>query len=200
MTKPPTNLDDNRLTVTLLAAERAAKWHSKDRHKGANREPYVNHLIEVAHLVTEATGGSDGILTSAAFLHDAVEKAGVQPSQIRNEFGDAIFELVMEVTDGQSISKEERRRRQIDTASEKSMRAKLLKLADLTSNLRALAEYDSSGRETENPFDYAIAAEKVASGLRGVSPWLEEQFEHALSAVLARARQLPGKQETPVVR
>ena len=41
----------------LRAADAAARWHVNQRRKGAAQEPYVNHLLEVATLVAEATGG-----------------------------------------------------------------------------------------------------------------------------------------------
>jgi (p)ppGpp synthase/HD superfamily hydrolase len=184
----------------LTAAERAARWHAQQRHKGVAQEPFINHLIEVAVLVTTATDGNDPILTTAAFLHDAAEKADIPPSQIRSEFGDAVYELVVEVTDDTSLSKDERRRRQIETAASISMKAKMIMLADKTSNLRALAEYAPAGTAEENPLEYAEWAEKVANGLRGVSPWLEQQFEQALSAVRTKIGQLHGNRPASLRR
>src|SRR5687767_8997366 len=59
--------------AVLQAADRAAKWHVQQQRKGAAQEPYINHLIEVAMLVAQATDGNDANLVIAAFLHDAVE-------------------------------------------------------------------------------------------------------------------------------
>ena len=42
--------------AVLRAAEMAARWHVHQRRKGIAQEPYVNHLLEVASLVAEATG------------------------------------------------------------------------------------------------------------------------------------------------
>jgi hypothetical protein len=47
------------LVRTMQAAHPAAVWHAGQRRKGAAGEPYFNHLIEVASLVTEATAGQD---------------------------------------------------------------------------------------------------------------------------------------------
>jgi (p)ppGpp synthase/HD superfamily hydrolase len=46
-------------------------WHASQRRKGTAKEPYVNHLLEVASLVASA-GASEGVIC-AAFLHDAIE-------------------------------------------------------------------------------------------------------------------------------
>jgi GTP diphosphokinase / guanosine-3',5'-bis(diphosphate) 3'-diphosphatase len=43
----------DQLTI-LRAADTAARWHAAQRRKGATAEPYINHLIEVAHLVAAA--------------------------------------------------------------------------------------------------------------------------------------------------
>ena len=46
--------------VTVLrAADAAARWHVHQRRKGSAQEPYINHLLEVASLVAEATHGKD---------------------------------------------------------------------------------------------------------------------------------------------
>jgi (p)ppGpp synthase/HD superfamily hydrolase len=43
----------------LKAADVAARWHVHQRRKGFAKEPYVNHLLEVALLVADATGSKD---------------------------------------------------------------------------------------------------------------------------------------------
>ena len=50
----------------LKAADAAARWHVHHRRKGPAEEPYINHLLEVAMLVAEATGGTDINLVVAA--------------------------------------------------------------------------------------------------------------------------------------
>jgi (p)ppGpp synthase/HD superfamily hydrolase len=62
--------------AVLRAADMAARWHVHQRRKGIAQEPYVNHLLEVASLVAEATRGSDPTVVIAALLHDAVEDQG----------------------------------------------------------------------------------------------------------------------------
>jgi (p)ppGpp synthase/HD superfamily hydrolase len=59
--------------TVLKAADAAARWHVHQRRKGAAQEPYINHLLEVASLVAEATAGKDPSLVVAALLHDAIE-------------------------------------------------------------------------------------------------------------------------------
>src|SRR6476659_6840339 len=74
--------------VTVLrAADAAARWHVHQRRKGSAQEPYINHLLEVASLVAEATHGKDPDLVIAALLHDAIEDQGVTAETIASEFG-----------------------------------------------------------------------------------------------------------------
>ena len=91
--------------------------------------------------------------------------------------------LVVEVTNKPGLTKNEQRREQVESAAQKSPKAKMLKLADKTSNLRALARDVS---DEDDARDYAQWAEAVAKELRGTGPWLEEQFSQALSLLRRR--------------
>jgi (p)ppGpp synthase/HD superfamily hydrolase len=125
--------------AVLTAADMAARWHVHQRRKGIAREPYINHLLEVASLVAEATGGSDPPLVVAALLHDAIEDQGVTSEMLASEFGNGVADIVLELSDDKALPKEERKRRQVEAAPTKSREAKLIKLADKTSNLRTIA-------------------------------------------------------------
>src|SRR5271165_1066607 len=113
--------------LVLKAADAAARWHVHQRRKGPPEEPYINHLLEVALLVAEATGGADTNLVIAALLHDAIEDSEVPRELIAEAFGDDVASIVEEVTDDKSLPKTTRKSEQVKTASRKSARAKLLK-------------------------------------------------------------------------
>jgi GTP diphosphokinase / guanosine-3',5'-bis(diphosphate) 3'-diphosphatase len=68
-----------------------------------------------------------------------MEDQEVPRSVIAEAFGDGVAKLVEEVTDDKRFEKQERKRLQVEHAHKKSQRAKVLKLADKTSNLRAIA-------------------------------------------------------------
>jgi guanosine-3',5'-bis(diphosphate) 3'-pyrophosphohydrolase len=165
--------------AVLRAADAAARWHIHQRRKGAAEEPYINHLLEVAMLVAEATDGKDPELVIAALLHDAIEDQEVPRSVIVRAFGRGIAELVDEVTDDKKLEKQERKRLQIEHAHRKSQRAKILKLADKTSNLRAVAASPPPDWSVKRRLEYVDWARRVSKGLVGVSPWLEAEFEQA---------------------
>src|SRR5215213_4328235 len=121
--------------VVLKAADAAARWHVHDQRKGAAEEPYVNHLLEVASRVAEATDGKDPDLVIAALLHDAIEDQEVPREIIADVWGEDVASLVEELTDDKSLPKEVRKQEQVRQAPHKSPRAKTIKLADKISNL-----------------------------------------------------------------
>jgi guanosine-3',5'-bis(diphosphate) 3'-pyrophosphohydrolase len=165
--------------AVLRAADAAARWHVHQRRKGATQEPYINHLLEVASLVAEATEGKNAKAVIAALLHDAIEDQEVPRELIAREFGEDVAALVEEVSDDKSLEKQDRKRLQIETAHKKSDDAKLIKLADKTSNLRAIALTPPPDWSVKRRLEYVRWAQAVVSGLRGVSAMLEQQFDRA---------------------
>jgi guanosine-3',5'-bis(diphosphate) 3'-pyrophosphohydrolase len=89
--------------TVLKAADAAARWHVHQRRKGAAKEPYINHLLEVATLVAEATEGKDPDLVAAALLHDAIEDCEVPNKLIAQTFGADVAALVAEATDDKTL-------------------------------------------------------------------------------------------------
>src|ERR1700722_13501603 len=164
------------------AADAAARWHVHQRRKGAAKEPYINHLLEVATLVAEATEGKDPDLVIAALLHDAIEDCEVPRELIAETFGTEVADLVAEMTDDKSLPKEHRKEMQVATAHKKSPRAKVLKLADKTSNLRALATSPAPDWSVRRKLEFISWARKVAAGLRGTNEMVEKQFDEAAQA------------------
>jgi (p)ppGpp synthase/HD superfamily hydrolase len=167
----------------LKAAMIAAEWHSEQRRKGENAEPYVNHLIEVAQLVSVADPGNTDLII-AALLHDAIEDQKKSREEIVALFGERVASLVDEATDDKSLPKPERKRLQIETAAKKSRDAKLLKLADKTSNLRSVAKSPPAHWSDNRRREYVAWSTAVANGLVGISEWLDRQFEEAKALAL----------------
>ena len=168
-------------TVLITHALRfAAERHSSQRRKGQAKEPYVNHLAEVSELVADATEGKDVNLIAAALLHDTIEDTETSSDELIATFNNDIAQLVADVTDDKSLPKQDRKHLQVVNSRAQNMRVKLLKLADKTSNLRSLANSPPENWNTEQKQAYIDWAIKVAAGLKGVNPWLEERFDEAL--------------------
>jgi (p)ppGpp synthase/HD superfamily hydrolase len=133
-------------------------------------------------LVANATGGMDTNLVIAALLHDAIEDCEVPRELIAETFGEDVAAIVAEVTDDKSLPKAVRKAKQVETASKKSPRAKVLKLADKVSNLRAVALSPASDWSVKRRLDYIQWSKRVLDGLRGVNPMLEESCGEAAEA------------------
>ncbi|MCX7313992.1 MAG: HD domain-containing protein [Alphaproteobacteria bacterium] len=173
----------------LKAADTAAKWHMNQRRKGANQEPYVNHLIEVATMVATASEGRDPNLVIAALLHDAIEDQKIPREVIAAEFGEDVASLVMEVTDDKALPKPERKRLQVETAHKKTPRAKVLKLADKISNMNSVALSPPEHWSVERRLEYVAWSRSVVTALGDdVDASLLEEFSRAANRAELAAR------------
>ena len=167
----------NDLQKVTFAMNTAAQWHSWQRRKGLAQEPYVNHLIEVADLVARL-GGGDAEAVQAALLHDAIEDCNRTREEIAGRFGDEVADIVVELTDNKKLEKQTRKDLQVTNAPHKSPRASIIKLADKTSNLRALVASPPPW-EVERKRTYVAWARSVVEGLPNKPPALLAAFEAA---------------------
>ena len=176
----------SELVLVVRALEFAARKHAAQRRKGLTAEPYVNHLAEVARLLAEAGEGRDPALVAAGLLHDTLEDTATGAAELEREFGADILALVLEVTDDKSLPRQERKRLQVQTAGSKSARARMLKIADKTSNLRSLLNSPPVGWSRRRRLEYIRWAGQVVERCRGVNAALEAAFDQAYREDLAR--------------
>lgn len=163
------------------AAEFAARRHTGQQRKGRGSEPYINHLAEVSNLLSTATAGADGELVAAGWLHDTIEDTETTREELAQRFGERVASLVVEVTDDMGLPKSERRRLQVVDAPNKSPDAKLIKIADKISNIRARIVPEPSAAERDGLFDYTNWVEQVVAGCRGGNAWLDAIFEETIA-------------------
>ena len=114
-------------------------------HKNQKRDsgdPYSNHPIAVANILTELKLDSATIATG--LLHDTIEDTHATYETIKNEFGQEVADLVDGVTkisvfenQATSISKAENFRKLI-LATSKDIRVLLVKIADRLHNMRTI--------------------------------------------------------------
>ena len=179
---------DNDLVKLSQAVDYAARQHIAQRRKGCRAEPYVNHLTEVAALLAEATDGTDPVLVMGGLLHDTLEDTDTTYGDLEERFGPEVAALVREVTDDKSLPKDVRKRLQIEKTPSKSRRARLLKIADKTSNLRGLVASPPAGWTEERLRDYVVWAEQVVRSCRGLNAKLEQEFDRAFEAARRHLR------------
>jgi guanosine-3',5'-bis(diphosphate) 3'-pyrophosphohydrolase len=167
------------------AMEFAAHKHTDQKRKGKRAEPYVNHLVEVARLLADATSGEDPALVAAGLLHDTVEDTDTTFAELEREFGAEVAGLVQEVTDDKNLKKEVRKRLQIEMAGKKSPRARLIKIADKTSNLRSILASPPTDWSTQRKREYFDWAAAVVARCRGINAQLEQRFDQAYAEGIA---------------
>ena len=170
------------LRLVSEAALLAAQRHSGMARNGRGNEPYINHLAEVANLVSEASGGADAELVAAGWLHDIIEDTATTREELAERLSVRVAALVVEVSDDMDLPKAERRRLQIVGAPHKSPDAKLIKIADKISNIRGRIAPDPSEEERADLADYVGWAEQVVSGCRGGNAWLDRTFDETVKA------------------
>lgn len=169
----------DRLVPITRALSFAAHKHRDQRRKGSEQAPYVNHLIAVLELLVHEGGVDDPAVLVAAVLHDTIEDTETSLDELRSAFGAEVAAIVAEVSDDRSLKKEERKRLQIEHAPHLSPRARLVKLADKTSNLRDVADHPPAGWSLQRRQEYFDWARAVVDGLRGTHPQLEAVFDAA---------------------
>lgn len=163
----------------LRAAHFAAVHHAAQRRKGANAEPYVNHVLEVASLVAGALDEPDENVVIAALLHDTVEDTAVTREMLVQEFDEDVASLVMELTDDKSLPKAERKRLQIEHAPHRTRRAQMIKIADKISNLRSILVSPPPDWSYERRREYFEWAKRVVDALPEPHPRLMAEFVRA---------------------
>ncbi len=168
--------DQSLSTRTFLdALNFAALRHRSQRRKGRAGAPYVNHLIEVAHILT-SHGLDHTDLLCAAVLHDVIEDAGVTADDLRQRFGNRVTSIVLEVTDDDELPFWDRKLRQIQRAPSLSEDAQHLRVADKISNLRGILTSPPERWSLERKLAYYAWAEQVVAGCTRATPSLLRTF------------------------
>jgi HD domain-containing protein len=174
------NADLRHLTKALSFA---AEAHRNQRRKGAAQEPYINHLIEVLDLVVQNTSGDDANVLIAALLHDVLEDTPTTYEVLAKSFGERVAEIVRENSDDMTLPKAERRRARIAAMASKSREARIVKMADLISNLRAIAVSPPAGWSAERKLGYLEGCRQLVDAARGTEASIERIFDETAAGV-----------------
>jgi (p)ppGpp synthase/HD superfamily hydrolase len=171
------------LQGVLKAARFASLKHVSQRRKGAAAEPYLNHLIEVAELVSLAITEPDTNLVAAALLHDTIEDTKTSKEELVQEFGPDIASLVAEVTDDKSLPNAVRKRLQIEHAPRLTVRAQAIKIADKISNLRGILSTPPEDWDLRRKREYFDWARRVVEGCAAPNAFLKEEFAQVMRKI-----------------
>lgn len=162
----------------VLRAVRFAAWKHRDqRRKGRGALPYINHPLDLAHVLWFEGGVKDPVILAAAVLHDTLEDTQTTYQELQGEFGEQVASIVMEVTDERTVNWRARKKLQISRARLASIEAKQVKLADKICNLRSMVASPPNGWPIERQRAYFDWSKEVVDQLRGVNTELEQRFD-----------------------
>lgn len=143
--KPFENSIDDVIKTTR-AFGMATKAHKGQFGEETKAEPYINHPLRVALILTEELHKYDVDLVCAALLHDTIEKSGsksknntMTEDQLK-EFGESVYNIVHAVT--KPKIRDEEREKLLDeyfqNITRSSEATRYVKIADQLDNIRSL--------------------------------------------------------------
>ena len=178
----------------------AAENHRSQKRKTG--EPYLSHVLEVAHLLADMR--LDGVTVACGLLHDTVEDTPVTIKQLDREFGPDVARCVDGVTKIGRLRYHSSEARQAETfrkmllAMVRDIRVILVKLADRTHNMRTLHGLDGERqqrialetREIYAPVALRLGMGKVRSELEDLAfSFLEPRSFRTITAQIESRRE-----------
>ncbi|GBL42451.1 hypothetical protein LBMAG54_03640 [Nitrosopumilaceae archaeon] len=119
-----------------------AKKFAQEKHKNQKRKdgvtPYSDHLEGVVNRLKNL-GVTDKDVLCAAWLHDIIEDTDVTFDQINERFGREVAVIVLSLSKDQNILKKDREIQYINQLKDASFQTKIIKLCDISANLKDLA-------------------------------------------------------------
>jgi guanosine-3',5'-bis(diphosphate) 3'-pyrophosphohydrolase len=191
MTSTPTlfsltdSLNPQDMGEFFAALSFAAEKHRYQRRKDG-QTPYINHPITLVQILWQEAAVYDLPTILGALLHDTVEDTDTTFDELEQEFGALVMTLVREVTDDKTLPKAQRKQLQIIHASQLSDRARCIKLADKTANLRDMVASPPLGWNLDQQQTYVNWAKTVIDEMRGSHSKLEELFDQAHDQALCQ--------------
>jgi (p)ppGpp synthase/HD superfamily hydrolase len=164
--------------VSLPALENISKallmasvHHSKQvrKYDGA---PYINHLIDVMHLLTNIGRITCTDVLCAAILHDTLEDTNLMPEQIEDELNADVLFLVNKLTDDKRQSLEKRRQVALEKLTYANREIKCIKLADICSNVAHIPK----DWQDERVMDYIAWLDEGALRCRDANLYLFNEY------------------------
>jgi len=119
----------------------ATHWHGAQVRKYTG-EPYIKHCQEIVEILDTVPHTEEMI--AAAWLHDVLEDTECSAQLMYDEFGLDVVKMVVDLTDchrsvGNRAMRKGIDRRRLERASAE---VQTIKLADLISNTKSIAEHD----------------------------------------------------------
>lgn len=167
--------------IVQQAIDFATRAHAGQTRSGSPPRPYITHPLDVMERLRAV--GADDVTLAAAALHDVVEDCGVSVAEVGRLFGWEVAAVVEECTDPEGMPKPKSKARQVAKAPTMSLRAKLVKLADKTSNVADVVANPPDWRPG-SVAGYTRSAIEVVEALGDVNARLRADFDAAAARAL----------------
>jgi len=132
--------------ATFDKAVAFAGWHHLGHVRKYTGEPYVNHVFNVARLVSRVRYRTTDMVV-AAILHDVLEDTAASESDVEANFGREVLRLVLALSDERFNEPKvgNRKSRKAETLlrlGQESWDVHTIKLADLIDNSATITQHD----------------------------------------------------------
>jgi (p)ppGpp synthase/HD superfamily hydrolase len=172
------------------AIRTAIRYHDGQRRKCGD-VPYISHLMYTG-LLLQAYCLSEEIVI-AAILHDIIEDTKYTVEELKDEFGEKICSIVLEVTENKHLAWEPRKAAYLEGIRHGSAGAKAVCCADKIHNLTTvMSEYRLQGDRVWSLFNRGreVTMDFYARALDSISHEWEHPLVDAYRAVLREAQEL----------
>lgn len=139
----------NSIQFLEVARQFAIDAHGTQKY---GDRPYYQHLDDVVHELNSILEGKPfrfmdkDAIRQAAYLHDVLEDTAVTGGQLRDAFGEEVYELVSAVTDGKGKNRRERKAAVYAKIHSTGLPAVAIKLADRLANVRNAVQTNNQGK------------------------------------------------------
>lgn len=124
----------------------------KEQLRKHDDSPYVTHPFMVAMKL--ARHGATDIVIAAALVHDVLEDTDFSEEALRDELGNEVIDIVKAVSNDDSLSWKEKKKKYIETVRNTTDEAKAIALADKVHNMENfLGSYKEQGTDLWQKFN-----------------------------------------------
>ena len=174
-----------------------AKKFALDKHKNQTKKDgvtsYNDHLEGVVFRLKNL-GITDADIISAAWLHDTLEKTDATFDEIIQRFGREVATVVLSLSKNTSLARKDMEIQYIKQLKEASIGAKIIKLCDISSNIKELPDAPLSktqkNKKIRRILHYLRIIKKEISEEKSNYPKIQEIVD-GINAVAIKFKQRP---------
>jgi len=174
---------------------RNARDFAQEKHKNQKKSDGVTshfeHLEGVVYRL-KSIGIADSNVICAAWLHDILEKTDVTLDEVIQRFGKESAVLVLSLTKSKDIPKKDIEAQYIKQLRESSIEAKIIKLCDISSNIKDISNSTLSktqkNKKIRKIMHYLKVIRKDIAEKKSEYPKIQEIID-GINSVLTKLKQ-----------